>query len=59
LETRKAKQVLSARSSGEKGGKSVKILQMLYTHVCNWKNEICETIPGMRVGENEGKWWRG
>jgi hypothetical protein len=28
------------------------------THVCKWKNDTVEAIPGMR-GEFKGKWWRG
>jgi hypothetical protein len=33
------------------------MLQILCTHVCKWKNETTETIPGMgggEVKENDG-----
>jgi hypothetical protein len=39
----------------------VNIVEILYTHVCKWKNEMrpVETIPAMGVGTVKGEWWRG
>jgi hypothetical protein len=33
-------------------------MQILCAHVCKWKDDTVETIPGMEAG-NKGEWWRG
>jgi hypothetical protein len=33
----------------------VNMVQILCTHVCKWKNETVESIPGIEGGEDKGK----
>jgi hypothetical protein len=36
------------------------MVQILCTHVCNWKKKIpIETIAGIGRGRNKGEQWRG
>jgi hypothetical protein len=45
------------RQVSEEGCGGVNIVQILYIHVCIWKNVSIETIPGMGergIKENDG-----
>jgi hypothetical protein len=50
---------VGGREEVGKGCVRVNIMQILCTHVCEWKNDTCETVPGMGEEGDKGEWWRG
>jgi hypothetical protein len=40
-------------------GKRVNIVQIMYTHVCKYKNDIYKTVLGIRGGRDEEEQWKG
>jgi hypothetical protein len=48
--------VSGAEEEVGKGCRRVNIVQIECTHVCKWKNDTVETVPGMgRIKENGGR----